>query len=228
MSKLLKSPVPFGMVPNTLLNDNSISLKAKGLFAFMQSKPEGWHFSAKMIAAQSKESIDSVSSGLKELENYGYLVREKKQTSKGFATIYRLLFDSEILQKPITENPILENPILENPMLGKSLNNSNKEISNKEISNKEIREGALNFLEINFPSEFERLMMQFKKQITDWNYFEEKFEATYQTEGKEYGLNTISGRFKSYALTWIHNQQKFDNKVIDLNANVKKEKIGGF
>lgn len=225
MSKLFKTEVPFGMVPNTLLNDDKISLKAKGLFAFMQSKPEGWNFSAKLIATQCKESIDSVSSGLQELEEFGYLKRERTQSNKGFFVAYHLTFS---FKNPIVENPIKQNPIKQNPIQAKSLNNSKKDISKKELSKKEERDSALAFFENNYPSAFESLMMQHKSRINDFVKFSEMFEATVEQEGLVFEQHVLSGRFKKFARNWIDNQNKFDNKVIDLNADVKKEKIGGF
>lgn len=224
MNKLVKTDFPFGMVPNSLLNNSDISLKAKGLFGYMQSKPEGWIFSAKSIAFQSKESIDSVSSGLKELEKFGYLIREKKQSSKGFSTVYKLTYDCK---KPITENPILENPILENPILGKSLNNSKKDISKKDISNKEERESALAFFKSNFPSQFDVLMMQYKSRINDFVKFSELFEATFEQEGLRFEQHVISGRFKKFARNWIDNQGKYDVKVVSIvpeAENIKAQK----
>lgn len=221
MSKLFKSEVPFGMVPNALLNDENISLKAKGLFAFMQSKPEGWNFSAKLISTQCKESIDSISSGLHELEKYGFLRREKKQTAKGFIITYHLAFN---FKNPIAENPILENPILENPMIGKSLNNSNKDISNKELSKKE-ESTALAFFQSNFPSEYERLMMQFQTQIIEWKEFVDSFEATVDQEGLKWELNVLRGRFTKYALNWIRNQSKYESKVVEMVTNGPMKKI---
>ena len=86
MNNLVKENIPFGMVPNDLLNDKRISLKAKGLFGYMHSKPNNWSFSAKKIATQCKENVDSIGSGLNELEMYGYLRRVKNQSSKGFQT----------------------------------------------------------------------------------------------------------------------------------------------
>jgi hypothetical protein len=86
---------------------------------------------------------------------------------------------------------------------------------------------ALGFFEVNFPSEFERLMMQYKSQIINWDDFVKSFEATVDQEGLEFKLNVLRGRFGKYAQNWIRNQSKFDGKVLELNpSNVKK--IGGF
>ena len=71
-------------------------------------------------------------------------------------------------------------------------------------------------------------MMQHKSRINDFEKFSEMFEATVEQEGLVFEQHVLSGRFKKFARNWIDNQNKFDNKVIDLNADVKKEKIGGF
>ena len=41
---LQKEKHPWGSAPNVLLNDQDISLKAKDLYAFMDSKSDGWIF----------------------------------------------------------------------------------------------------------------------------------------------------------------------------------------
>ena len=112
-SKIKKLDVPFTQVPNELLTDNQISLKAKGLWAYMQSKPNGWKFSAPRIAREIKESVNAIWTGLKELIEHGWLDREKQTDGTMVYT----------LKKPDCENPRMGKP---------------KPISNKEnISNKE-------------------------------------------------------------------------------------------
>jgi hypothetical protein len=197
----------------------------------MQSKPDGWKFSVDLISSQSKESKSSISEGLKELEGFGYLERKKRQSGNGFIIDYHLFFESVSIN-PIAdfqslEIQVLENPMLGNPIIGKSVNNSKKDISNKDISKKE-GEGALNFLEINFPSQYEILLMQYKSRITDFVKFSEMLEATIQQERLEFDLNVLSGRFKKFAINWISNQSRFDEKVIPMHGNFPKEKISGF
>ena len=47
----------YGTIPNDLLNSTKISFKAKGLFAYIQSKPDNWEFSAERISKQVKEGL---------------------------------------------------------------------------------------------------------------------------------------------------------------------------
>jgi len=94
------------------------------------------------------------------------------------------------------------------------------------INNTMNREGtALAFYELNFPSDFERLMMQYKSKINDFVKFSEMFEATVLQEGLEFKNNVIQGRFIKYATNWIANQKKFDNQVIELNAGKTNEPV---
>ena len=57
--------------------DSSISMKAKGLFAYMKTKPFNWDFSCKRIASEMRDSVDAVQTAMKELEGFGYLNRMK-------------------------------------------------------------------------------------------------------------------------------------------------------
>lgn len=138
----------YGTIPNDLLNSSKISFKAKGLYAFIQSKPDNWEFSAERISKQVKEGLPSVVSALKELETYGYLVRQRYQNNKGFWVVDYLLYEI-----PIEENLPTGNPIQENPTVGKPSNYSNQDYSKKDninYTNKkeiEVKEHTQSFLE---------------------------------------------------------------------------------
>lgn len=90
---LIKIQRFFGAVPNDLLNNPDISFKAKGLYAYLNSKPDNWDFSVEGIAAQVKEGIDSVRAGIQELEKFGYLKRVKHQDEKGHWDVDYMLFE---------------------------------------------------------------------------------------------------------------------------------------
>lgn len=117
----------YGTVPNALLNSDQISFKAKGLYAYIQSKPDDWDFSVERISSQVKEGKPSISAALKELENAGYLSRIRYQTDFGYWVVEYLLHEF-----PIQESLHTGIPMQENPIAGKPSNNSNKDLSNKE------------------------------------------------------------------------------------------------
>jgi len=103
--------VPFTQVANVVLNDKRLSMKAKGLFAYLYSKPDGYDFSFRRIMQDHADGRDAVLEGLKELESFEYLTRTKQSSGR---VAYMLSF------APDTEKPDLAVPDPENPKLGKS------------------------------------------------------------------------------------------------------------
>ena len=75
MSNKLKHSIErdFTIAPNIIFKDRRLSYKAKGLWLQIISLPEGWEFSVKGLAVLAKENETAISTGLKELEAYGYI-----------------------------------------------------------------------------------------------------------------------------------------------------------
>lgn len=72
MKKLIQRKI-YGVVPSELLNADNISLKAKGLYAYIQSRAYGWEIDAVKIASKIKEDEGSVQSAINELLRHRYL-----------------------------------------------------------------------------------------------------------------------------------------------------------
>ena len=67
----------FTTVDNVVLNDTNLSWKAKGLFVYLWSQSDEWDFYESEVVKHSTDKIASLKSGLKELEQQGYLKRQK-------------------------------------------------------------------------------------------------------------------------------------------------------
>ena len=124
----------FTTVDNTVLNDTNLSWKAKGLFVYLWSQADEWDFYETEVVKHSTDKIASLKSGLKELEQQGYLKRQRKRDSKGhFKENEWILSDNPMLENPMLENPMLENPMLENHTLtntnNNNINNNNNNIT---------------------------------------------------------------------------------------------------
>jgi len=124
----------YATVPNHVLNDSNLSLKAKGLFAYLQSKPDGWKFSVERISKQTKDGANSIKSGIKELEEMGYLKRVPKRDEDGSGKWAG--YDYILSENPSTENPSTENPMTVDPMTENGDTFSNKDNSKKDIVKK--------------------------------------------------------------------------------------------
>ena len=128
--EIKKFSLPFTQISNVILNDAGLSLKAKGLYAYLFSKPDGWVFHNAVILREIKEGRDAFRTAVLELENAGYIKRETLKNSAGQVEGVNIRFinPSEIplSEKPTEEKPKAENPKAENPAhIKKDLNNIN-------------------------------------------------------------------------------------------------------
>ena len=114
----------YTVMANFHLRDKNLSLKAVGLLSKMLSFNDGWQFSTSGLSAICKEGPDAILSALRELENYGYLVRHQARDEKG--RMSSMVFEiyekpQEVLPEagnPYTENPDADNPVTEKPYTG--------------------------------------------------------------------------------------------------------------
>jgi hypothetical protein len=74
---------PYVVMNKVFLNDKSLSFKAKGLLAYLLSKPDDWVVYEAELSKASKDGRDSVRAGLKELMGAGYLHRYRERDEKG-------------------------------------------------------------------------------------------------------------------------------------------------
>ena len=98
----------YTIMSNYHLRDKNLTLKAKGLLSWMLSNTDGWDYSVAGIVAVMKENRDAINSALTELEDYGYLTRNKIRDGGKFGGVEYL-----ITERPFTENPITVNPTTE-------------------------------------------------------------------------------------------------------------------
>ena len=125
---------PYTMVNRTITEDPRISWKAKGIWLYAFSRPNDWTFYLADLVKRSTDGKESVSSGLRELEKFGYLERTQTRMKDGKMGPNEWLFH-EVPQEikkssPQTENPSTVDPSTDNPPL---LNNN--PIPNKKNNN---------------------------------------------------------------------------------------------
>ncbi len=68
---------------NYHLRDPNLSNKARGLLSTMLSLPENWDYTTRGLARICKDGVDGITAQLKELEQYGYLVRHRVRDAGG-------------------------------------------------------------------------------------------------------------------------------------------------
>jgi len=80
--------VPFAQISTDILFHPTLSLKAKGLYAYMYAKPDNWNFTSLSMAKQLKEGKRAILNILKELKEFGLLEYKKLSSGKGEYIIY--------------------------------------------------------------------------------------------------------------------------------------------
>ena len=135
----------YTVMSNHHLRNTNLSLKAKGLLSLMLSLPEEWDYTTKGLARICKDGVDSICAGVRELEEQGYVIRERVRNPNGQlgAIEYTILEQPRLAEpgrekpereKPERENPVQANPVLDSPVLGKPEQGNPAQLNTKESS----------------------------------------------------------------------------------------------
>lgn len=157
MSVLSKSfKCNFTQVPNEIINDKNVSLKAKGLYLYMVSKPDNWDFSFKGMSSQLLESIPTIMNIIDELVKFGYMQKIKSrvnglQSSNDYILHEKPCFPSDStflnqeirIRKSESENFTTSNT---------KQTNTKKEIKKKTSSNEDEKKISFNLFREDFIS----------------------------------------------------------------------------
>ena len=142
----------YTVMANHHLRNTALSLKAKGLLSLMLSLPEDWDYTTKGLARICRDGVDSICATVRELEDAGYIIRERVRNSNGrLSSIEYTILEQprppELKpEKPERENPVQVKPVLDSPALEKpeqenpaqlSTKGSSNQISNTDLSSTE-------------------------------------------------------------------------------------------
>ena len=124
---------PYVQIDKRALEDNRLSWRAKGILAYLLSKPSGWKVNVKDIWNNGAEGRNAVQDCLHELKEFGYanLITVPGEAGRLMGTQWR------VNEEPIggfvsTEKPKTGTPT--NRLSGSRLLSNNKEVSNNESS----------------------------------------------------------------------------------------------
>lgn len=97
----------FVVVDSTTVNDEKLSLRARGLLVWLLDKPDGWRVSADSIVRFTTEGRDAIRTALKELEVGGYLRRERSQGPDGKWVTVSVIYEQPPCASPL-ENGVVQ------------------------------------------------------------------------------------------------------------------------
>ena len=126
---------PFVMIDRRIFENDGLSLKAKGLFGYLLSRPDNWTICMADLVKRTKDGKDSVNSALDELIESGYVVKTEQQRESGkFSTCEYVVYEQPVLKTRDGETDA-EKPQRKNRD-GKSATNNN-DLNNKEYNESE-------------------------------------------------------------------------------------------
>lgn len=107
----------FTQVPDEILNDVNVTLRAKGLYSYLLTKPDNWIYIESVMLREVKEGRDAFRATIKELLECGYLVKEILRDGKGKVkgSCFTLLQEKLVTGKPTSGNPQEAEPTSGNP-----------------------------------------------------------------------------------------------------------------
>lgn len=137
--RVRKRPNNFVMLDKTFLEDDRLSFKAKGILAYLLSKPDNWKVIVGNLVKYSKDGKSAVYAGLKELKECGYYVKtpirseDGRRISRWESTVYEMP-DSLLSDFQEIENQEIENQYLENRERNNNYYNNKLNINNNHVS----------------------------------------------------------------------------------------------
>lgn len=212
----------FTVVDNYALRDENLSLKAKGLLVTMLSLPDNWKFSENgLCSIFQKDGQSSVRSGLKELEETGYLVRSRERDPLGrVSNVSWTIYDYPHLENPSEDNPNLDN---------RPQYNTNKSITDESITENNSRVSR------SFEERFARFWSVYPKKkakqdaLKAWmklkpsEEFTEKIICAVEKQKEWEDWKKENGQYIPHPATWL-NQGRWDDECNTVSANCKTEK----
>ena len=96
---------------NYHLRDPNLSNKARGLLSTMLSLPDNWDYTTRGLAKICKDGVDGITAQLRELEQYGYLIRNRiRDTSGRIVDMEYIIYERPHPASPYTEKPDMVKP----------------------------------------------------------------------------------------------------------------------
>lgn len=212
MTRIIKEYTnKFTVISNNEVQDKHLSWKARGIFSYLWSMPDDWDFYEVEIAKHAPDGRDSLRSGLTELEEYGYLKRERVRNNGRLGGAVWIITDSP-MPKSEKSTPMLENATQEPPMLEKSTqtgatlqnNYHTKDLPNKGLTNKQANSRSADAdLRISFEKIWKLYPNKKGKKATAFKYYK-KWRKSSKDHTDDYLLHKLN-EYKAYlsANQWL-------------------------
>ena len=110
----------FTQIPNSLIRNEHLSLKALGVIVHLLSLPPGYRISLEGLCAARKEGETAMRTAIQQLEslNYMRIVRDRSASGQFIQSRWFVSDEPIVDWAPHLENPRVEEPVLDQPVQG--------------------------------------------------------------------------------------------------------------
>ncbi|MEN4752274.1 helix-turn-helix domain-containing protein [Pseudomonas sp. Ps21-P2] len=196
----------FTKIPNHIISDPQLSLKAKGLITALLSLPPNWQLSVEGLAKHHRTGISAIRSAIKELEESGYLKSKRKYGAgrkfSGYEWHLTDLPEGREVQHPSQEKPYMENPPMEISASEKEKlinTNNTKKLKNKKTTTPGAQQTATAVHDLRIAAP---LLTETRDQIL--RAVQQVEPADRQRMLDDLSAAIKSGAIKTTAVRWFH------------------------
>ena len=167
---------PYTIINNTSLNDKRLSSKAKGILAFLISKPNNWFVNLDNLVSSFNDGIHSIRTGIHELISFGYIIRTQTRKENGRFGFYDYaVFEQPIkptlkktMSLPKCDFPISDKPISDNRTLPIT---HKKDYTDKTSTTRAIFNSSCKpFVDVSFINPQKKEVIKLLKELKIFNY----------------------------------------------------------
>ncbi|AID01536.1 hypothetical protein BE24_05460 [Staphylococcus xylosus] len=205
--RVYKESGNFVMVHKDFIHDSNLSWKAKGILLYLLSRPDDWQVYETEIVKHSSDGLSGLKSGIKELEEVGYIQRNRKRDDKGRLKEYEYL----VYEQP---NHVRFSNVgktnVGNSYIGKTYvgeshttnnNSTNNDLTNNNNTNNDSNTSATNVTR----ERFEEWWKLYDKKLDKKKAF-----SLFKSALKEHSYETIMNGTREYLKTITNKQyQKY-------------------
>ena len=228
--RVYKESGNFVTVHKSFIHDDNLSWKAKGILLYLLSRPDDWQVYETELNKHSSDGRDSLRTGIKELEQAGYIHRTRKRNEKGQLKEY----EYQVFEQPtqIEKNHVGKSH-LGNSNLGKSNTTNNNNTNNETGDTSQIFQLVSTELEmIQSPLKVQEL--EDELNLIKGNKLEITTVAINYCKQNKKGINYLIKVLRNWNNEGVDTKEKALAKVTpkqkkedDFLARKKREILGG-
>lgn len=208
-------------IDNKFINDDSLSLKAKGLFLYLWSKPEDWTVRVKDIMARNSVGERIVYSAMSELENGKYLYRQRVYADGKITGMdYWLSETGKVDANNLDQQNVDEDTVRE----GNAGHTNNGEILSKDLLINKDSTLLINILEKKsldfdiFWSAYDKKIDKHKCKLK-WKRLHDKDVLEILKHVSNYVRSTPDKQFRKNPLTYLNSRTWEDEDIVTANVS---------